>query len=175
MGTRDDFGGFEINYNSFKSPPPQAVPLPLLQGEAEYCDIFDLCEIIIILTNEESMKRKSNEKLVILARNLRKNMTKEERKLWYDFLSGYPIRFYRQKILGKYIADFYSSRANLVIELDGAQHYEDTGMIKDHIRTEYLKEYNIQVIRIPNNEINSNFDEVCLYIDNIVKKNLEKL
>ena len=121
------------------------------------------------------MKRKSNEKLVILARNLRKNMTKEERKLWYYFLSGYPIRFYRQKILGKYIADFYSSRANLVIELDGAQHYEDTGMIKDHIRTEYLKEYNIQVIRIPNNEINSNFDEVCLYIDNIVKKNLEKL
>ena len=120
------------------------------------------------------MKRKSNEKLVTLARNLRKNMTKEERKLWYDFLSGYPVRFYRQKVLGKYIADFYSSSANLVIELDGAQHYEDTGIINDHIRTEYLKEYNIQVIRIPNNEINNNFDGVCLYIDNIVKKNLGK-
>ena len=120
------------------------------------------------------MKRKSNEKLVPVARNLRKNMTKEERKLWYDFLSGYPVRFYRQKVLGKYIADFYSSRANLVIELDGAQHYEDTGIINDNIRTEYLEEYNIQVIRIPNNEINNNFDGVCLYIDNIVKKKLDK-
>ena len=63
------------------------------------------------------MKRKSNEKLVILARNLRKNMTKEERKLWYDFLSGYPIRFYRQKILGKYIADLLSLTEHSIMKI----------------------------------------------------------
>ena len=120
------------------------------------------------------MERKSNEKLTPLARNLRKNMTGEEKKLWYDFLREYPVRFYRQKVLGKYIADFYSSKAKIVIELDGSQHYEEAGIISDRIRTEFIEEYNVQVIRIPNNEIKNNFDGVCLYIDNIVKSKIRK-
>ena len=65
-----------------------------------------------------------------MARQLRKEMTKEERHLWYDFLRCYPVRFSRQKVLGKYIADFYSADAKPVIELDGSRHYEDGNMKK---------------------------------------------
>jgi very-short-patch-repair endonuclease len=71
------------------------------------------------------MDRKKNKMLVPLARQLRKEMTKEERHLWYDFLRSYPHRFYRQKILGKYVADFYCAKAKLIVELDGSRHYEE--------------------------------------------------
>ena len=83
------------------------------------------------------MQPKHNKQLVPLAKQLRKEMTKEERHLWYDFLRGYPIRFSRQKVLGKYIADFYS--AKLVIELDGSQHYENDNMQKDTERTDFFE------------------------------------
>lgn len=112
--------------------------------------------------------RKHNHNLVINAKNLRKNMTKEERHLWYDFLRNYPIRFQRQKIIGKYIVDFYCAKANLVIELDGSQHFEDKGIEYDNEREKYLKQYNLKIIRIPNNEINYNFDGVCEYIDDYI-------
>ena len=69
------------------------------------------------------MQSKHNKQLVPFSKQLRKEMTKEERHLWYDFLRNYPVRFSRQKVLGKYIADFYSAQAKLVIELDGSQHY----------------------------------------------------
>ena len=107
------------------------------------------------------MQPKHNKQLVPLARHLRKEMTKEERHLWYDFLRSYPIRFSRQKILGKYIADFYSAEAKLVIELDGSQHYEPNNKQKDDERTEFLKGYGLSIIRIPNNEISRNFRGVC--------------
>ena len=71
------------------------------------------------------MQSKHNKQLVPLAKKLRNDMTKEERHLWYDFLRSYPVRFSRQKVLGKYIVDFYSAEARLVIELDGSQHYEN--------------------------------------------------
>ena len=85
------------------------------------------------------MQSKHNKQLVPLAKQLRKEMTKEERHLWYDFLRNYPIRFSRQKVLGRYIADFYSAKAKLVIELDGSQHYESEAMEKDAERTEFLE------------------------------------
>ena len=103
------------------------------------------------------MQSKYNKQLVPVAKQLRKEMTKEERHLWYDFLRVYPVRFSRQKVLGKYIADFYSAEARLVIELDGAQHYEENNMEKDLERTAFLEGYGLTVIRIPNNEVNSNF------------------
>ena len=84
------------------------------------------------------MQSKHNKQLVPLAKQLRKEMTKEERHLWYDFLRSYPVRFSRQKVLGKYIADFYSAEAKLVIELDGSQHYEDRNVKKDADRTAFL-------------------------------------
>ena len=121
------------------------------------------------------MDRKHNSKIVLLARELRKNMTKEERHLWYDFLRGYPVKFTRQKVLGKYIADFYCAKANIVIELDGSQHYEDEGLINDEKRTKYLEQYGIKVIRISNLDVLKNFEGVCQYIDNVVKQSLSQL
>ena len=115
------------------------------------------------------MQKKYNSQLVPFAKQLRREMTKEERRLWYEFLRDYPIRFSRQKVLGKYIADFYSAKAGLVIELDGSQHYEEKNMESDALRTTFLEEYGLKVIRIPNNEITQNFRGVCEYIDSVVK------
>ena len=117
---------------------------------------------------------KHNAQLVPLARQLRKEMTKEERHLWYDFLRSYPVRFSRQKILGQYIADFYSAQARLVIELDGSQHYSEEQRAKDEMRTAFLKGYGLRVLRIPNIEVNRNFDGVCRYIDAAVRQSLSQ-
>lgn len=103
------------------------------------------------------------------ARNLRKNMTKEERHLWYDFLRNYPVRFLRQKVIDQYIADFYCREAKLVIELDGSQHYSIEGLIKDQIRTSRLEDRGLTVLRIPNNAVTCNFTGVCEYIDIFVR------
>ena len=102
-------------------------------------------------------------------------MTKEERHLWYDFLREYPMKFTRQKVLGKYIADFYCAKANVVIELDGSQHYEYEGLVNDEKRTACLEQYGIKVIRISNLDILKNFEGVCLFIDNEVKQSLSQL
>ena len=121
------------------------------------------------------MQSKHNKQLVPLAKLLRKEMTKEERHLWNDFLRTHPGRFSRQKVLVKYIADFYSAEAKLVIELDGSQHYEDGNMKKDTERTTFLEGYGLTVIRIPNNEVTRNFRGVCEYIDAAVKQSLSQL
>ena len=121
------------------------------------------------------MQSKHNKQLVPLAKQLRKEMTKEERHLWYDFLRTYPVRFSRQKVLGKYIADFYSAEARLVIELDGSQHYKNDNMEKDAERTDYLKGYGLKVIRIPNNKVSRNFRGVCEHIDATVRQSLSQL
>ena len=121
------------------------------------------------------MQSKHNKQLVPLAKQLRKEMTKEERHLWYDFLRSYPVRFSRQKVLGKYIVDFYSAEAKIVIELDGSQHYEDQNIKQDAERTSFLEGYGLTVIRIPNNEVNTNFRSVCEYIDTAVKQSLSQL
>ena len=107
------------------------------------------------------MDRKHNRKIVPLAKELRKNMTREERHLWYDFLKSYPIRFLRQKVIDNYIVDFYCHSARLIVELDGSQHYEEKGLLKDKIRTERIEQRNLTVIRIPNNEVNRNFEGVA--------------
>ena len=121
------------------------------------------------------MQYKHNQQLVPFAKKLRKEMTKEERHLWYDYLRTHPARFSRQKVLGKYIADFYSAEAKLVIELDGSQHYEDGNMESDAERTTFLEGYELTVIRIPNNEVDRNFRGACDYIDAIVKQSLSQL
>ena len=118
------------------------------------------------------MDRKHNSALTENARALRKNMTKEERRLWYDFLREYPVRFLRQKVIDNYIVDFYCHKARLIIELDGSQHYEKEGLLKDKIRTERIERRDLTVIRIPNNEVNENFEGVCEYIDLLVKEAL---
>ena len=121
------------------------------------------------------MDRKQNKKLVSFARGLRKNMTKEEKHLWYDFLKNYDVKFNRQKVLGRYIADFYSAELKLVIELDGSQHYDPEAKVYDEERTEFFKGYDIEVVRINNLEITRNFRGVCLYIDKIVKRRMKDI
>ena len=121
------------------------------------------------------MDYKHNKALVPNAKNLRKNLTKEERRLWYDYLRTYPVKFLRQKIIGKYIVDFYCAKAKLIVELDGSQHYEEKGMEYDAERTAFLEQYGIRVLRIPNNEVNKNLSGVCEYIDFAVKQSLSQL
>ena len=118
------------------------------------------------------MERKHNKQLVPNAKNLRRNMTKEERHLWYDFLRLYPVRFLRQKVLGHYIVDFYCASAKLVVELDGSQHFEQEGLLYDQQRTAYLEQFGLQILRIANNDITRNFSGVCEYIDLTVKHRL---
>ncbi|MBE6894507.1 MAG: endonuclease domain-containing protein [Ruminococcaceae bacterium] len=119
------------------------------------------------------MQKIHNKNLVSNAKKLRKNMTKEERHLWYDYLRDYPVKFLRQKPFGNYIIDFYCEKAKIAIELDGSQHFTEQNIINnDNQRDTYLKKYNITFIRIPNNEINNNFAGVCEYIDLSVKKSL---
>ena len=117
----------------------------------------------------KQIQRKHNPTLTKNAKNLRKNMTKEERHLWYDFLKDYPVRFLRQKVIDNYIVDFYCHEARLIVELDGSQHYEDQNQRKDRLRTEKLENRDLTVIRIPNNEINRNFRGVCEYIDLFIR------
>ena len=107
-----------------------------------------------------------------LAKTLRKNMTPWERKLWYEFLRGYPIRFQRQKAIGDYIVDFYCAKARLVVELDGGGHYTLEQIEKDNIRTKELENMNLTILRICNLNIDHNFRGVCEYIDLTVKKSL---
>ena len=113
-----------------------------------------------------------NKNLIQNARELRKNMTPHEKKLWLDFLSKYPIKFLRQKIIGNFIADFYCSKVRLVIEIDGSQHFFENGLKYDRFRTERLEEYELSVIRFTNKDINENFSGVCEFIDCEVKKRL---
>jgi very-short-patch-repair endonuclease len=116
------------------------------------------------------MERKHNKKLLSSARNLRKSMTDEEKHLWYDFLRTYPIKFTRQKILGRYIADFYCAKAKLIVELDGSGHYTKDGKEYDISRTAFLEGYGLTVLKFQNFEIHNNFEGVCRYIDREVRK-----
>ena len=118
------------------------------------------------------MERKHHTELTAKAKELRKNMTVEERRLWHDFLKTYPVRFLRQKVIDSYIVDFYCHQARLVVELDGSQHYEDAGLQKDRIRTAKIESRNLTVMRIPNNEIHHDFRGVCEYINKTVKASL---
>ena len=110
-----------------------------------------------------------NKSNIPLAKELRKNMTPWERKLWYEYLRTYPIRFQRQKAIGNYIVDFYCAKARLVIELDGGGHFTPEQVEKDQIRTKELEKMNLTVVRICNLDVDKNFRGVCEYIDGIIE------
>ena len=118
------------------------------------------------------MSRRDNPNLKGFSTALRKNQTKEEKHLWYDFLRQYPVRFNRQKVLGPYIVDFYCASAKLVIELDGSQHYSEEGSEDDKIRDRYLARLGIKVVRYSNLEITREFDAVCVDISEHVKERM---
>lgn len=107
------------------------------------------------------MNPHKNSKLTPNAQSLRKNMTPEERHLWYDFLKLLPISFNRQKVIGPYIVDFYCAAAKLVIELDGSQHFEDDALESDAQRDAYLKSLGLTVLRYSNHDVHQRFNNVC--------------
>ena len=102
-----------------------------------------------------------NNALLDNARRLRKEMTPQERKLWYLFLRTYPVKFYKQRIVGQYIVDFICISAGLVIEIDGSQHYDEPGQEYDRLRTRYLESQGLTVLRYSNADISSRFERVC--------------
>ena len=120
------------------------------------------------------MDRKHNPDLTFNARALRKNMTKEERHLWYDFLKGLPMMVHRQKVIGHYIVDFYIAEAKLVIELDGSQHYELEGKMADAIRDADLYSLGMTVVRYSNADINQRFRAVCQDILNHLSNDAQR-
>ena len=114
-----------------------------------------------------------NEKLKKQSQHLRKNQTKEESLLWYNFLRKYPHTFRRQYIIGSYIVDFYCHRAKLVVELDGSQHYFDQTVEYDKRRTAFLENLGLKVLRFANAEVLNNLRSVCEMIDMVVKDRIQ--
>ena len=111
-----------------------------------------------------------NEKMKSFSQNLRKNATKEENTLWYQYLRKHPIQFRRQCVLGQYIVDFYCAKARLVVELDGSQHFDISGIEHDAQRTQYLEALGLKVLRFSNTDINRNLRFVCQKIDSETQK-----
>ena len=104
---------------------------------------------------------KYNKNLVSNAQELRKNMTPEEKHLWYDFFKKLPITVHRQKNIGNYIVDFFIASKRVVIELDGIQHYQSENKRSDMIRDNEFEALGIKVLRYSNTDIKTNFSGVC--------------
>lgn len=102
-----------------------------------------------------------NKNYVPLAQQLRKEMTPEEKHLWYDFLKKLPLTVNRQKNIGNFIVDFYIASKNIVIEIDGRQHDIPEENEKDKERDFELSKLGIIVLRYTNKSINKNFSDVC--------------
>ena len=113
-----------------------------------------------------------NSKLTSHAQQLRKNMTKEERRLWYEYLRNYPCRFRRQVAFGEYILDFYCAAAKLAIELDGSQHYEPKAMEYDRKRDAFFQNHGIHILRFSNLDVLQNLSGVCMQIDHVIKQRI---
>ena len=110
-----------------------------------------------------------NFRMLETARELRRRLTPQEKKLWYDFLRKYPVKFYKQRIIESCVVDFYCADARLVIELDGSQHYTEQGCAYDEERSAILNGYDLKVLRFDNLEIDQQFEAVCEVIDHEVK------
>ena len=121
------------------------------------------------------MHTKKQNHLLPYAKDLRRNMTKQEKHLWYDYLKFYPIKIYKQRIIDSFIADFYCHQARLVIELDGSQHYTPEGKSYDQARTEVMQKYGLEVLRFSNSDIDQKFDGVCYVIDKTIKERISQI
>lgn len=106
-----------------------------------------------------------DKKLKSRADELRKNMTQQEWNLWYFYLRNHRLKWYRQRIIDRFIVDFYCHTAKLVIEIDGKQHYTDQGIVYDTERTQVLQGYGLKVLRYTNQQVADNFQDVCWDIE----------
>ncbi len=111
-----------------------------------------------------------DKKLKSRADELRKNMTQQEWNLWYFYLRNHRLKWYRQRIIDRFIVDFYCHAAKLVIEIDGKQHYTEQGIVYDTERTQVLQGYGLKVLRYTNQQLVDNFQEICWDIE----KNLQQ-
>ena len=111
-----------------------------------------------------------NKDLKLRARDMRKNATPQERHLWYDYLSKYPLHFYRQMIIDSYIVDFYCPKASLVVELDGSHHFTEDAKAYDEERTKLMHSLGLEVIRFTNDDVDNNFKAVCEQINKTVEQ-----
>ncbi len=115
---------------------------------------------------------KKDDSMLPRAKELRRNMTPQERKLWYLFLRKYPVKIYKQRIIESFIVDFYCASAKLVIELDGSQHYTEEGIAYDRERDAIIRGYGLQILRFPNSDVDRRFQEVCNMIDSAIRSRL---
>ena len=122
--------------------------------------------------NGKKIVMERNKKLTPLSQTLRKNQTKEEARLWYQFLRKYSIPFRRQYVIGNYIVDFYCHLAKLAVELDGSQHFEEKTIEKDLERTQYIYSQGVLVLRFSNADVLSRFKDVCEKIDLCVQERI---
>ena len=136
--------------------------MPGLAYGGRHCDTSFIFVVDVMKQKEKPVK---NYKMLEPARKLRREMTPQERKLWYAFLKDYPVKIYKQRIIESYIVDFYCAKAGLVIELDGPIHKHEQNIQHDTNRDERLKSYGLEILRIPNTKIDSDFGQVCAYID----------
>ena len=119
------------------------------------------------------MQVRKNHKLLDRAKELRRELTPQERHLWYDFLRHYPVKVYKQRIIDSFIADFYCASARLVIEVHGSQHFTPEGLLRDAARTEIIEQYNLLVVRYTNHEIDTQFEFVCNHIMHLIETRRE--
>ncbi len=165
MPPSDEGGGFCEAKDGGRDTPSR-LPLsrfataPLTRGAERYG------------ASKGAIMKQYNKSNIPLAKTLRKNMTPWERKLWYEFLRNYPVRFQRQKAIGEYIVDFYCAKAKLIIELDGGGHYTQEQIAKDALRSKELEQMDLKILRICNLDIDQNFYGVCQYIDKQVKQRI---
>jgi very-short-patch-repair endonuclease len=108
-----------------------------------------------------------NPELISRAKEMRKNPTPAESKLW-QFLRQFPLKMWRQKPIDHFIVDFYCPKLNLVIEVDGDSHFTEQGKIYDRQRTKVLEGYGLRVIRFTNDDVLNNFDAVCTVIGGFI-------
>ncbi len=116
-----------------------------------------------------------NNKMLPVARRLRREMTPQEKTLWYQFLRSYPVKIYKQRIIESFVVDFYCAEARLVIELDGSQHYTEQGKAYDEERSSIMEGYGVEVLRFTNLEVDREFDAVCERIDARIKQRTAEL
>ena len=114
-----------------------------------------------------------NNKMLDRAKELRRAMTPQERKLWYLFLRYYPVKFYKQRIIESFIVDFYCAAAKLVIEIDGSQHYTEDGLAYDKERSAILSAHGLEILRFTSADIDLRFSDVCKQIDLCIYKRVQ--
>jgi len=110
------------------------------------------------------------------SRDLRRNMTEAEKLIWSRIRKKQvkDYQFYRQRIIGNYIVDFYCPKAGLIVELDGGQHYHPEDLKKDTLRDDYMESLGLKILRFSNNEIFGNLDavmeKICACLNPPLKK-----